>query len=510
MRAAFEFFLKAVFFKTIKLQGMKKIILLSLLSTTAISFSQTEFIAYPATGKGVSSTFVTDYHCLGINPANLGWKAYDDKDFAMGSSEFGLSIHSDSLAKQDLRDNIWGVAKSGSLDTLTYEQKMSAINGFASDFAFNWDYNMFGASYQNEKFGGIAFSIRSRATWASSFDPAFSEMLFQGKFSNYFDTLQYFNGTDTVNIANYSNMRPDSSSNVMGGTASVPLPLSDIVGDSYMRLSLNREYHVGYGRKILNIDSAFTLYAGVGFKFIQGIAIMDLSNVDGNLQMYSAFSPGFQIDYAAGLNSLPSQAQNFWRSSVGTGYGLDFGAHATFFNALHVAASVTNIGSMTYTGNVFEAVDTLLVSYSREGLEDMNIANSVPEMLEGSGLFTLRNKEELKVSLPGTLRLGASLELGKIAHVGVEIVAPFNDVPGSINGFAYGLGGDIKLAQGKIIIMAGLTGGGGYDMQLPVGINFCFGGGAYEVGIASRDAVTFFSQNQPTISAAFGFARVRF
>ena len=94
--------------------------------------------------------------------------------------------------------------------------------------------------------------------------------------------------------------------------------------------------------------------------------------------------------------------------------------------------------------------------------------------------------------------------------MGVEIVAPFNDVPGSINGFAYGLGGDIKLAQGKIIIMAGLTGGGGYDMQLPVGINFCFGGGAYEVGIASRDAVTFFSQNQPTISAAFGFARVRF
>ncbi|MBK9192640.1 MAG: hypothetical protein IPM77_14700 [Crocinitomicaceae bacterium] len=488
---------------------MKKILLALTILTSGFSFSQNEFIAYPATGKGVSSTFVTDYHALGINPANLGWQSYE-KSVTMGSSEFGMSIHSDSLAKQDLRDNIWGAAKFKTLDSMSREEKMMAINGFASDFAFNWDYNMFGASYQNEKFGGIAFSIRSRATWASSFSPEFSELLFNGQFSNQFDSLQYWNGTDTVNIANYGSMSTDSSGNVIGGTANIPVPLSDIVGDSYLRLSLNREYHVGYGRKILNVDSVFTLYGGIGFKFIQGIAIMDLSNENGNLQMFSAFSPGFQIDYAAGLNSLPQQAQNFWRSSVGTGYGLDFGANMTFFNKLHVAASVTNIGSMTYTGNVFSAVDTLVVGFSREGLEDMNIANSVPEMLEGSGLFTLEDMQEYKVSLPGTLRFGASIELGKFAHIGAEIVSPFNDVPGSINGFAYGLGGDIKLAQGKIILMAGLTGGGGYDMQVPMGINFCFGEGAYEVGIASRDAVTFFVQNSPTISAAFGFARVRF
>ena len=489
---------------------MKKTLLILSLTASFGALSQNEYIAYPATGKGVASTFVTDYHCLGINPANLGWQSYD-KSVTMGSSEFGMSIYSASLAKQDLRDNIWGVAKSGSLDTLSYDQKIDAINGFASDFAFNWDYNMFGASYQNEKFGGIAISIRSRASWGSSFSNEFSNLIFNGQFSNYFDTLHYDNGTDTVNIANYQNMRPDSAANVTGGTASVPLAISDLVGDSYLRLSLNREYHIGYGRKILNIDSAFTLYGGIGAKFIQGIAIMDLStDENGTLQMYSAFSPGFQIDYAAGLNSLPGQAQTFWRSSVGTGWGLDFGVNATFFRKLHVAASVTNLGSMTYTGNVYEATDTLLVSYSRDGLQDMNIANSIPEMLEGSGLFRLNGLTEKKVTLPGTLRLGASLELGKFVHLGAEIISPFNDVPGSINGFAYGLGGDVKLAGGKVIIMAGLTGGGSYDTQMPLGINFCLGGGAYEIGIASRDAVTFFSQNKPTISAAFGFARVRF
>lgn len=488
---------------------MKKTLLALSIGIGAVSFSQNEYIAYPATGKGVSSTFVTDYHCLGINPANLGWQSYD-KSVTMGSSEFGLSIHSDSLAKQDLRDNIWGVVKSGSLDTLTYQQKVDAANGFASNFAFNWDYNMFGASYQNEKFGGIAISIRSRASWSSSFSTDFTDLLFQGRNSNYFDTLQYWNGTDTVNIANYQNMRPDSSGNVIGGSASVPLPISQLVGDSYLRLSLNREYHIGYGRKILNVDSVFTLYGGVGFKFIQGIAMMDLSNEGGTLRMVSAFSPGFEIDYAAGLNALPAQAQNFWRSSVGQGWGLDFGVNVTLFNKLHLAASVTNIGSMTYTGNVFEATDTLVVSYTNQGLSDMNIANSIPEMLEETGLFKLKGLSEVTIALPGTLRFGASLELGKIAHVGIDLVAPFNEVPGSINGFAYGIGGDLKLADGKIILMTGVTGGGNYDMQIPVGINFCLGGGAYEVGIASRDAVTFFTQNAPTISTAFGFARVRF
>src|SRR5687767_1273371 len=158
---------------------MKKSLLILACFAGFNALAQNEFIAYPATGKGVSSTFVTDYHCLGINPANLGWQSYD-KSVTLGSSEFGMSIYSESLAKQDLRDNIWGVVKSGSLDSLTYEQKMDAINGFASDFAFNWDYNMFGASYQNPKFGGIAISIRSRATWASSFSQDFSELLFQG------------------------------------------------------------------------------------------------------------------------------------------------------------------------------------------------------------------------------------------------------------------------------------------------------------------------------------------
>jgi len=494
---------------------MKKILALILLAASSFSYAQSEYIAYPSAGKGVSSTFVTDYHALGINPANLGWQQYPEKKFTTGSTEFGLSLYSSALTKQDLRDNIWGVVKAGSLDTLSRDQKIQAARDFGnSDFAFNFDNNIFGFSYQSPKFGGIALSIRTRASWSSNFNADFSEILFQGHQASYFDSLSYVVGTDTSMVAN-DGTYGDSTGTVISGHASVPLNLSDLLAGTYLRLSWNREYHLGYGRKLLDLDSNLVLYAGVGAKYIQGIAYFDLSSENGELKMVSAMSPGFDINYGMAALTNPSAiapgaASNFFKSSVGQGWGFDIGAHALLFKKLHLAASITNIGQMTYTGNVYEAQDTLLVNFSNSGLADMNITNSVPELLEETGLLKINGKESYKVSLPGTFRMGGSIELGKVAHIGIDMVAPFNNVPGSFNGFAWGVGGDLKLAKGAITVMTGVTGGGGYDLQMPVGINFALRGGSYEFGVASRDAVTFFKDNAPTLSMAMGFARVRF
>lgn len=493
---------------------MKHLIVLGALLMVTAVYGQNEYSAYTATGKGVSTTFLTDYHCLGINPANLGWKKFDEKSVTMGTSEFGLSIYSESLKKKDLRDNIGAVIRNKSLDALTTEEKLAAAEGFASDFAFNFDYNAFGFSYQNEKFGGIAVAVRSRATWNSSLNDRFSDLLFRGQTSSYFDSLLYVDGTDTTWIANSGNISTDSAGNVIGGEASFPLGLSELLDGSYLKFSLNREFHVGYGRQIVQINDVLTLYAGVGAKYIQGIAMMDLTADEDGLQMYSAISPGFDLDYgAAALNNpsaLPQTGAQFFKSPVGTGYGFDVGVNATLFNEIHLGASVTNVGSMTYTGNLYTVKDTLFVSYDQDGLDDINISGAPAELLEDSGLLTIEGEAERKIKLPGQFRMGASFELGDFVEIGGELIAPFNDVPGNVTEFAYGLGGEFKLLKGRVQLMAGLTGGGGYDTQLPLGINFVFGGGSYECGIASRDALTFITQNSPTVSTALGFARVRF
>jgi len=52
--------------------------------------------------------------------------------------------------------------------------------------------------------------------------------------------------------------------------------------------------------------------------------------------------------------------------------------------------------------------------------------------------------------------------------------------------------------------------GGVYDFSIPVGVTIITKNGGFEAGIASRDAVTFFTQNGPTLSLSTGFMRFRF
>jgi len=493
---------------------MKKTFIVLTILISSLSIAQTELIAYPSAGKGVASTFVTDYHALGINPANLGWKAHDDKKITVGTTEFGFSVNSKALSSQQLRDIIKGAIINGSLDSLSREETNETIESFTNNaFNFNFNNNVFGISYQGDKFGGIAFSIRTRATWSSSFNKEFTDLLFKGNQSSYFDSLVYVNGIDTSTVVNNGSY-VDSSGVVLNGQVSVPLNISKIMDGTHLQLSWNREYHLGYGRRVLNIDDKIELFAGVGAKYIQGVAFLDLESKDGKLKMVSALSSGFNLDYGIAALSNPSaligNGQNFFKSSVGNGWGFDVGAHALLFKTVRIAASVTDVGSMTYTGNVYEAKDTLVFDISNAGLSNVNITNSYENLLEDTGLLELKGKKSHTVALPTMLRFGSSVELGKIAHIGIDLVTPFNSVPGSINGFSWGVGGDVKLLKGVVVLMTGVTGGAGRSVQIPVGVNIVLKEGSYEFGIASKDAVTFFKDNAASLSVAMGFARVRF
>ena len=93
---------------------------------------------------------------------------------------------------------------------------------------------------------------------------------------------------------------------------------------------------------------------------------------------------------------------------------------------------------------------------------------------------------------------------------GMDIVAPFNkDNPGSLQNAIFSFGGDIKPLK-WVSLSAGYYGGGIYKSNIPVGITFVLKEGAYEFGIASRDALTFFTKKSNSVSTAFGFARFRF
>lgn len=478
--------------------------------------AQTQGISYTAVGRGVATSMVTDYHALGINASALGWGNMYGKRSTTGSTEFNFGIYSDSLSASKLkklykavRNDITGKEQ----DPAAWdEQKQYAQEYLQAGIAMDANFNWLGYSYHNEKFGGIAFSIGEHYSWYSRLNEEVTGLIFEGKFSDYFDSLTVVFGSDTSRIYNSGNISNDTLDNVIEGSISVPLNLSEITEGSELRFAWNRYYNFGFGRKLFGSDSTFALYAGVGGRFIQSMAMMTLESDGNSVYMYSAFSPNYKLDYGSIANINPS---NFTQTGaipkpVGYGYGVDISASAKLFGMLTMSAAINNIGSVTYTRNVYRVKDSIVGSMSLNGLEDYNVTSSYEQFLEDGGILALEGQEQYSIPNAATFRMGASIDFGRIASIGIDVVAPFDRTnPGSLTNGVVSVGADIRPIK-WLTLSAGYLGGGIYKHNIPVGINFVLGGGTYEFGISSRDALTFLLDGSNSVSTAFGFARVRF
>lgn len=502
---------------------MKRTLLSFVLGAMSITsgFSQFESSSFTSTGRGGATTFATDYQTVGINPANLGWEyKFDDKKIALGFNEMTYSIHSEALTRDELRQSVKDMIR-GEGEDFTYNQKIEAAKDFAnSGLAFNADVGSIGFSFMNEKVGGIAFRINDRMQFYSQLGPTASELLFKGRTAEYFDILtyvEYDSATmqyDTTMINNHPNLDPDSAQNVVSGQASVPLKFSKLFENSQISMSWTREYNLSYGRKLIGPDSTFKLYGGVGIKFLHGMALLDLESDGSTLTAFSATSPIFDIDYGTAALANPSARPAapegaWWPDPVGKGWGFDIGLNAVIGNKLKIGVAVTNIGSITWDGNVYTAKDTLLFDTQNAGLQNYNIFSQLDDLAGDEGIFKWNGLTTKKVNLPTMVRGGASFRFNDKLEIGCDLLLPTNTVPGSLVGAMFGFGADVTPIR-WLNLSGGFVTGGNYDFQIPLGVTFIAGNGGWEAGVASRDAITFFAKNGPTLSLSMGFLRFRF
>ena len=496
---------------------MKKIIFLFSTFISIVLYGQHEMSSFTATGRGGATSFVTDYQAVGINPANLGWPSkHKGLNYALGLSEFSYSLHSQVLSKQELRDAFSSTISRDTSNNFTYNQKIQAAQEFAnSGMAIDLDFGAFGFAYNNDKFGGIGFRINDQINWYSKFNKTTSAILFLGKLAPYFDSLIYIDPTtlDTSLIQNYGGMSEDSIQNVASGFSNSQNPISEIINGTHLSFSWLREYNLSYGRQILEIEDKLNVYAGFGLKYMQGFGYIDVKSEDNVLSAFSSLSPIFPIDYGGADITNPSTivqpAGSFLPKSVGGGFGMDLGLSFLIADKIKIGMALTNLGSMKWTGNVFTINDTTIYDTESAGLENYNVFQQVGDVVGEQGLFEWQGLKEKKVKLPTTLRIGASFKIKEFAELGIDVIVPTNDGVGNINKAIIGLGGDIYPFS-WLRLSAGFLTGGNYDYQVPVGLTFITGGGSWEGGIASRDAITFFTQNGPTLSFSTGFMRFRF
>jgi hypothetical protein len=245
------------------------------------------------------------------------------------------------------------------------------------------------------------------------------------------------------------------------------------------------------------------------------MAMFQLESGDNGLILSSSITPAFKINYGDVANTNSSSFLNYSGGippAVGNGYGIDLSASAIIFGKIKIAAAVNNIGSIEYTRNVYSVKDTLVGSIGINGLDidNKNMMNGVEQLLQNGSILTLIGEEKMKTKNPANFRIGASFHPFKQLSFGFDFVAPFDkDNPGSIQNPIISFGGDIKPFK-WLQLSVGYLGGGIYKTNMPLGINFIFKEGKYEMGIASRDALTFFTTKSNTVSGAMGVARIRF
>jgi len=480
-------------------------------------FAQTQGVAYTSVGKGVATTFLTDYQCLGINTSALGWgTGYDKKKVTMGSSEFAFGMYSDVITSQKLKNfsnAVWSSIKGDTSGTFDWDKQRAAVADYAeAGVSLFADYNWGGISFQGEKFGGIAFNVHENYQFYSKLNERTTDAVINGKLSSLFDSLTLnFNGVD-VKVANTGSLSPDSMNAVVSGSMSVPLNLSTLLNGSSIKLVWNRSYNLGYGRKVFGIDSIIEVFAGVGGRLIKSMAMFEMDAANDGLHLYSSMSPMFKINYqdiaAKGTKSL--NYSGGIPPAVGSGYGVDLSASALLLGRFRVAMAVNNLGAVTYDRNVYHVKDTLIGTIKIDGLNDLNLTKSINQLMDKGGLLTLVGTEKYKLTNASTFRLGGSFHYKQRLGIGFDLVAPFNnDNPGNIKNAVISVGGDIRIFR-WLQLSAGYYGGGIYRDNIPMGVNFILNDGGYEFGVSSRDILTFFKEDTHSLSFAFGFARFRF
>ena len=462
---------------------------LALLAATP-ALAQNELSNFSATGRGgVINSFATDYQTLGINPANLGRESTTKVAFTIG--EIGAGVASQTLSNATFKQLVFHANDPFSSDPTTANaQRLSLVNSLAGDNTLNVnvDVNALAVAVRLPPgLGSIAVSYRQRFATHLAFNRDAADILIRGNNSDivrkYYDAAGNSNGTP-----------PPKLSAALDGTA--------------LQMAWTAEYNIGYGVQVFNAPGVFKLTAGAGYRYIQGLGIADLRISGGSLSAYSALSPVFQVNYG-NLSTNPSFNYEAGRGlqSVGHGNGFDLGLAAEVGKMFRFSASVTDLGTMTWTGNVLTASDQNLRYPQYTQLNDYNvIQNVINQFGNDKTLFTYDAAKERKDDLPAKLRLGGSVHLSDKFEVGVDVTAPLNKVAGNLTSAFVGAGVDFKPTN-WVRLSTGASTGAGYKASLPLGVTFVTR--IWEVGFSTRDLTGYFSDKTPYYSAALGFLRFK-
>lgn len=484
-----------------------KRVLIALTFLTPISvFGQTELGVFSATGRGAATPYVTDYQALGINPANLDLPSpFEGKTVSFGFFEGATSVYSDFFTKSQVR----GMLLREEFAQLNQDERRDYASTFAGQTTrLDLDLITSGVSVNLGNVGTFAFSTRERVDMSTRLGPDLSELLFLGYASTYFSELVLTTG-DT--ITNSGNLSADTLQLIDKGIIAPEdaLAFSQMLDGTSVGFSWVREFNFGYGKRLFKNDR-LEIHAGIGAKLLLGNAWMQVDVEGANVDVFSALSPVFKIDYSQieGQNPSAFDANSPDLKPVGIGWGIDLGTTIVLQEKFLLSAAVNDIGRMTWDGNLYELNDQLFTEFSDDGANTADIVDEIIQFASPESILEWKGATSRTTKLPTTARIGLGLQVHEKLRIAADAVMPVNETVINYDKPIVALGADFRPLR-WVQLSAGMVQGNEEILKLPVGLSFFVADGTWEFGFASRDLVTWFTQEDPTASLSWGFLRFR-
>ena len=426
-------------------------------------------------------------------------------------------MQSDSLSKENFSNLFSQLRGQIGNQTVTREEAQqygAAVKRLANaGTRAELDMSYINFSFQTEKFGGLAFNVIDNYRVDTRINTDNANVIFQGNWNDLLDSVSIAFDGDSSKIEYRNDLGADTLQSIYALHLQNPLDFNKATEGSRFKMAWNRVYNLGYGRKLFGKDSLFILYGGVGARFIQSIAQIDFESDGESSYLHTSLPEKAQGRNGSVAHVSPlsfSSVGGFFPDPVGYGYGLDFSASAILFKKFRVAAAVNNIGSVTYKQKVYAGKSSSTETLFVDGLDPNNFENDIRELINGTQLVEFVEEREFTIPNAAVVRIGGSFTPIKQASFGLEFIAPYSKK----NAFAlekpiFAAGIELKPLR-WLTLTSGYFGGGVYDGQIPLGVNFVLRGGKYEIGISSRDMLQFVDGGADNVSTAFGVARVRF
>ncbi|MBI3501748.1 MAG: hypothetical protein HY063_08130 [Bacteroidetes bacterium] len=462
---------------------MKKLFLFScFLFFTSYIFSQVDLgLPGPAGKGGVANGIAKDWECIGINPSNLGWE--NNYKFSLSLLTFGISAQSKALDYNQLKN-----ALTHPNDTFSAADKKVFAGLFTDKDGLNLQSNLnwLSFSFAVPKVGGFAMNVRDRTFGHVRLNQNAADILFMGENAPIFhDTMFWLN----------------------------PKNISQVFDGSKISFLHYREMNFAYGAKILGIggtkdSSAISIYGGIGFKYLWGMADMEMIASNGVLTGHSAFTSNYGINYDSVRNFNPVNTSGIF-PSVGNGTAFDLGA-GIGIGKLKITFSAIDMGSIHWNKNVLVAQDTLLPDTSKfkfQGINSWNLQQTASDMFNKWGIIKFKPGSPYTTQLPSKFRLGASYRLTRRMLVGADMVMPLSSNPTNLEKAFFAVGTDMALAN-TFRLSFGFAGNPTYGFSLPMGVTLSGLFRIMEVSVGTGDVLTYLSHgSNPNISLAVSILR---